>query len=119
MVPQPVWIEDNVYAGHAAPYREERGAVQAQTLSASVEEADGQWFLTLTVDEAAAQAVCRPVTTQRLGAPRLTEEAYENPDGTPIDFGPDYFGIRRDGPVRPGPFAALTPGVHRFPVWKP
>lgn len=118
-IPQPVWIEDNVYAGHAVPYRAETGAVRAETLSASVEEVDGQWFLTLTVDETAAQTVCRPVTTQRLGSPRLTEEPYENSDGSPIDFVPDFFGCRREGPVRPGPFAALTPGTHRFLIWEP
>ena len=71
----------------------------------------------LKVPEAVAKASCTPVTAQRLGTPRITEAAYENPDGTPIDFAPDFFGTARSGDVIPGPFAGLLPGTYTFTVW--
>lgn len=115
---QPVWIEGNAYAGFAMPFRAEKNAIVADHMDAYVEEQDGKWVLTLTVPENVASAACTPVTTQRLGAPRLTEALYENPDGTPIDFTRDYFCAHRDGDVVPGPFAKLTPGTHKLVVWE-
>jgi hypothetical protein len=74
--------------------------------------------LVLDVPATVAQSRCEPVTTERLGVPRLTEGHYENPDGTPIDFTADYLGVHRDGSVIPGPFARLVSGEQRITVWK-
>ena len=51
--------------------------------------------------------------------PRITEEPYENPDGTPVDFVPDLIGSSRTGDVIPGPLSRLLPGEQLLPVWKP
>jgi hypothetical protein len=58
------------------------------------------------------------VTTERLGAPVFTEEPYENPDGTPVDFTLDLVGAHREGNVIPGPFASLRAGEQTVVVWK-
>lgn len=116
--PQPVWIAGNAYAGAAEPFRAETDPIRAEGMAAEIEEKDGQWTLTLTLPAAAADADCAPVTTERLGTPRLTEEPYENPDGTPVDFTGDFFGAHRGVRVIPGPFAGLTAGTQTLTVWQ-
>ena len=87
-------------------------------MTATVEEIGGEWQLVLDVPAQVASVHHEPVTTERLGVPRLTEEFYENADGTPIDFTVDYLGVHRDGAVVSGPFAWLAPGKQRITVWK-
>ena len=115
--PQPVRIAENAYAGSAVPFRAEAGALIAEGMSAVLNEREGVWFLTRTVPAAVAEGTCTPVTTRRLGAPRLTEEPYENPDGTPVDFAVDLIGQRRGAVVR-GPLAALRAGEQTLAVWR-
>ena len=83
-------------------------------LSATVEEIDKQWYLTLNISDINE---CTPVTTDRLGTPRITEERYETPDGEPIDFTLDYLGNRRVGTVKPGPIADVHVGEQKILVW--
>ncbi|MBE6702761.1 MAG: DUF1565 domain-containing protein [Ruminococcaceae bacterium] len=115
--PQPVWIAENVYAGHAKPFRAEKDPTTVSKMAVSIEKKGGEWILCLTVPQAVADKICETVTTKRLGTPRITEEPYENPDGSPIDFTKDYFGNTRET-IIPGPFAALSAGENRFTVWK-
>ena len=49
--------------------------------------------------------------------PRITEEAFENPDGTPVDFTRDLLDDQRRE-VFPGPLASMTPGRQRLVVWQ-
>ncbi len=117
-VPQPVYINGNVYSGFATPFRAEKSYVKTSGADATVKEENGKWILTLTIPADVDNFFCEPVTTQRLGAPRITEERYENPDGTPIDFTKDFLGQTRTGAVRPGPFASLSSGTHQIVVWE-
>ena len=115
---QPMWVNENAYAGYASPFRAEEKPIHADGMCAKLSEKDGEWTLTISVPEAVAKASCTPVTTERLGAPVYTEEKYENPDGTPVDFTLDMVGARRDGNVIPGPFASLCAGEQTIVVWK-
>jgi hypothetical protein len=117
-VEQPVWIEGNVYAGYAKPFREEKGYALAPEMQASVEERNGKWYLTLTVPEAVFEAQCVTVTSPLLGMPRITEQTFVNPDGTAINFVLDRNGCSREGKILPGPFAQLKPGTHTYLVWE-
>jgi len=117
-VPQPVWIEGNAYSGYATPFRAEKDPILADGMCAEISGKQGEWILTVTVPDAVASAACTPVTTERLGAPRITEEGYENPDGTPVDLTLDLLGKRREGNVIPGPFATLRTGKQSFVIWK-
>ena len=51
------------------------------------------------------------------GMPRITEAAYETPDGKEIVFDTDYFGNSWDHHVMAGPFAGLKEGVNRIKIW--
>lgn len=117
-VPQPVWLEDNVYSGTTTPSKNERGGIVTKDLRGEISEMEGEWQLTLSVSEDAVNKMCKAVTTQRLGTPRLTEAPYDNPDGTPIDFDIDLLGnMRKDGSIA-GPFAKLSAGTQKITVWK-
>lgn len=111
------YLEGNAYGGIAKPSSLDRDVILADGMEAEVEEKDGTWILTMTVPETLAAAVCEPVTTDRLGTPCLTEERYENPDGTDVDFTVDYFGNPRKGSVLPGPFGELKAGVQKLVIW--
>ncbi len=115
--PQPVWIEGNAYAGFSAAFRAEKGAVRIDGAAAELVYNGDAWLLKVQIPETILDAKCADISTESLVAPRLTEQLYENADGTPIDFAVDYFGKSRDARI-PGPFADLTPGDHTFVVWK-
>ena len=114
---QPVMIDGNAYAGHAYPFRAEENFIMTRGMTADVTEDGGRWILSLSVPAEVANASCLPVSTERLGTPRVTEEPYETPDGKPIDFAEDFLGNRRTDTVIPGPFAALTAGEQKIEVW--
>jgi hypothetical protein len=113
----PIWVDENAYAGYAAPFRAEEHPIFADGMQIRLAEEKEAWVLTVTVPETVINATCRAVTTERLGTPIYTEEPYENPDGTPVDFTRDFFGEAREGSVPPGPFAKLSKGEQRLIVW--
>jgi alpha-N-arabinofuranosidase len=59
-----------------------------------------------------------PVTSARLGKARISGCAFENPDGSPITIGTDFFGKPRNtvNPT-PGPFEAPGTGTLTMKVW--
>ncbi len=62
---------------------------------------------------------CNLITTQNLGRAMIPDQAYENPDGTPLRIDTDFFGKIRNG-KKPsaGPFE--NPGVGKelkLKVW--
>ena len=114
---QAVWFGGNSYAGDTAPFRAEKSPIVADGMSASVEESNGEWILTITVPESVANANLDPVTTQKLGAPVFSEERYENPDGSEVDFTLDLVGNKREK-VIPGAVASLKAGENIIKVWK-
>ena len=114
-VPQPVWIRGNLYTGKALPFRREAGPLRMGQASQRILREGDAWYLEIELPE--TMPACDAVTTQSLGAPRITEQPYDHPDGTPVDFTADYLGFTRES-VIPGPFAALKPGVNRIEVWR-
>lgn len=116
-VPQPVFISGNAYADPALPFRDEAGFLRLPQARQEIIRRGDTWYLHLTLPETPRPVA--PVTTARLGMPRITEEPYENPDGTPVDFVPDLIGSSRTGDVIPGPLSRLLPGEQLLPVWKP
>lgn len=85
-------------------------------MSASIEEQDGEWILTLTVPESVANAHQKPVTTERLSTTIFSEAAFDCADGSPLDLSHELMGMPRTV-VRQSPFADLKPGTQTFVVW--
>ncbi|MDM7856409.1 right-handed parallel beta-helix repeat-containing protein [Cellulomonas alba] len=105
----PVWIEGNLYADGAEPFREEPTALVIGTSPVRVDVVDAEaGTVRVAVDHAGDLDVVAPVTTARLGTSYQAEMPYTHPDGSDLDLSADVFGIPRDQVV-PGPFAASAP----------
>ena len=114
----PVWIDGNAYAGFACAFREEKNYSRVDKIKVSVDENNGEWVLSMIIPQELVSMSCDGVTTESLGSPIFTEEPYENPDGSPIDFSLDILGQNREEQIIPGPFAKLAAGEHKLVIWK-
>ena len=114
---QPVWSDTNAHAGYAVPFRGEKNPIFAPGLTAQLVEEDGKLYMELDVPECLTKARGTEVTTSMLCMPRTVEMAFENPDGTPLDFTVDINGNARNGQILSGPFATLRPGKQKLLVW--
>lgn len=101
----PVWIEGNLYAEGAEPFRAEQGAIVTASAPVRVEVVDAEAGTVRVLVEGAGELAVEPVTTARLGTSYQAEMPFTNPDGSDLDLSTDFFGSPR-GPVVPGPFAA-------------
>ncbi|NKY38214.1 DUF1565 domain-containing protein [Cellulomonas septica] len=107
----PVWVEGNLYAEGAEPFRAETTALVVGTSPVRVSVVDAEaGTVRVDVDDAGGIDVVAPVTTARLGTSYQAEMPWTDPDGSDLDLITDVFGIPRDTVV-PGPFAAATPGT--------
>lgn len=118
-VPQPAYVQGNAYAGCAGAFRGETDAVRCDAdLHCSVEQQGDAWVLCITLPETLSGVAVPACTTAALGMPRITEEPYENADGTPVDFTAALVGVRCGDAVLPGPVASAVPGENRIVVWQ-
>ena len=105
----PVWVEGNLYAEGAEPFRAEPTAIITGASPVRVEVLDtAAGTLRVEVTHPGGTHVVAPVTTERLGTSYQAEMGYTNPDGSDLDLSADLCGILR-GEVVPGPFAASAP----------
>lgn len=118
-VPQPVYIDRNVYLQGAQGYdREEssyrgKASFQARILA----EEDGIYLEADIGPEALAQQA-RVMGTADLGMTRAVEGLFENPDGSPITLDRDFLGqVREEGSVIAGPLNQLKEGRNRIRIW--
>jgi hypothetical protein len=71
-------------------------------------EKDGGYYLKTDMFNAIDSFRGEPVTTASLGKAFEPDQAFENPDGSPISFNVDYNGNVREPDVLPGPFAKAS-----------
>lgn len=106
----PVWTEGNAYLGGAKACRKEQNCLIAAENRSDVKvelvEKDGKYCLDTNVYEFLEGFTNRMINTDVLGKAFEPEQAFENPDGTAIQFDMDYFGGHRGISVIPGPFAS-------------
>lgn len=117
-VKQPVYIRGNAYLKGAKPYgREENTHVSDMDPAVRIVETDGKTYLELNVEKEMLEIPTEIYNSEKLGMPRITEAAYENPDGTPIVFDTDYLDQSRSGQPAAGPIEGLKEGMNRILVW--
>lgn len=117
-VKQPVYIRGNAYLKGAKPYGwEENTHVSDMDPAVRIVEADGKTYLELNVEKEMLEIPTEIYNSGKLGTPRITEAAYENPDGTPIVFDTDYLDQSRNGQPAAGPIEGLKEGMNRILVW--
>ena len=108
-IPLPVWAEGNLYFNGARPWNKETNAFvdPDHIIDLKLEEKDGRWTLKSNLVDVVPQHAVRLIDTAVLGMAFEPEEKFENPDGTPITFDEDYFGVHSNSPVA-GPFFRLS-----------
>ena len=117
-VKQPVYIRGNAYLKGAKSYgREENTHVSDMDPAVRIVETDGKTYLELNVEKEMLEIPTEIYNSEKLGMPRITEAAYENPDGTPIVFDTDYLDQSRNGQPAAGPIEGLKEGMNRILVW--
>ena len=114
----PVWIDGNVYLNGANIYKNEAHNLEKASFNPDIilSEIDGSYYISSKLKEAIKNFNVNIITTNSLGLAFEPEQAFENPDGTPINFGKDYFGNHRQIPPVPGPFASYEDD--KVLVWK-
>ncbi|MBO5072118.1 MAG: right-handed parallel beta-helix repeat-containing protein [Eubacterium sp.] len=114
---QPAYIDNNVYLQGAAGFTREEHAWKGRDrdIVRLKEEEDGI-YLEAELGEEAFSLPTAYITTKVLGRPRITEAAYENPDGTPVVICRDMLGRERPTAPVPGPLQDLKPGKNRIRI---
>ena len=118
-VSQPVYVNGNAYYGQAKGFRAEANSLSEAGFetNAKVVQEDGKTYLELDLPQAPRCDAAGYIGTADLGMPRITEELFENPDGTPILLDTDLTGARRDARTMIGPLETIKEGHNRIPVW--
>lgn len=103
----PVWASGNLYYNGARPWEKETDAFTdtKNQITISLEETPDGWYLHTNLYDILPEGNAKILSTENLGMAFEPEQKYENPDGSPITFILDYFGIRRGIVTLAGPFA--------------
>lgn len=114
----PMMVDGNVYYNGALPFEGEKNKVVLPDFKpdVKVEEMGDGVYLSLSVQGLDGLQTSR-VTTERLGKAKLPRQAYEQPDGSPIDIATDYLGNARGNQPKPGPLESIKDGAIRIKVW--
>lgn len=112
----PVWIDGNAYFGGAKAFEKENNKlISEDDLSIELCEKDGKVILKTDMLKKVSSLAVHRINTDTLGKAFEPEQAYENPDGTPITFDVDYMGDRRGLDSIPGPLKYSA--NEEFVVW--
>jgi hypothetical protein len=116
----PLLVGGNVYCGVARPYVNEKNALVLKDADPGivVVERGGSVYLTSQSWDCFRKRTTTLVTTELLGKTKVSAARFENPDGSPLTIGTDYFGESRN-PANPvaGPFAHPPSGKGEVRVW--
>lgn len=116
----PMWMGGNVYLNGATPSTHETNALVLPSFDPAIQlrRESNSWFLVITVDSGWGDERGKWAPRHLLGKAKLPDQAYTNPDGTPLQLASDYFGKNRDsGRALPGPFQITTKGQMTLQVW--
>lgn len=102
----PVYTRGNVYFNGAKPCDTEAGFMEdnAHNIELALEEKDGCYTLKTNLYGHMPRFQTPFVSTALLGEAFEPEQPFENPDGSPIFFNRDFFGVHRTVNPLPGPF---------------
>jgi alpha-N-arabinofuranosidase len=116
----PMWIEGNVYYKGAKPCDKGINRIEKPQFDPQVKIADegDSVFLHITLDDSVRTLDNQLETTELLGRAKISNAAYENPDGTPLKIDTDYFGKKRSRTdPSAGPFENPGEGKLELKVW--
>jgi len=115
----PVW-SGNVFYGKALPSKDEVNFIWDSNFKPEfkISEEGNNVYLTYNVGESQSAPKTQPINTALLGKTKISRQAYENPDGSPLKIDTDYFGNKRsESNPLPGPFEKPGKGIMKLKVW--
>lgn len=114
----PMLVDGNVYYNQSVPFGNEENKVVLSDFDpkATLEETADGVYISFSVQGLNNLKTTR-VDTKRLGKAKLPDQAFENPDGSPVEIATDYLGSARSNQPKPGPFESVKDGVVRIKVW--
>lgn len=119
LVKQPAYIDGNVYLNGAKAFdREGNYCASDVDPAVRITEEGSEVILEIELPEGMFGMETEQVTTQKLGMTRLTEERYENPDGSSLVLDRDLTGAERGQCPTAGPLERLHAGKNRVVVWR-
>ena len=102
----PMFVNGNVYLNGAAKFNQEKNFLELNyNPNIQIEEKEDGIYLSMNIDKSVTRMKNEVVSTELLGEARISNQKYENPDGTEITIDTDYSGKKRNtGNPSPGPF---------------
>lgn len=117
-VKQPAYINGNAYFNGARAFeREKERLISDVNPDVKMISKEDGLYLQITLPEEFFQMQTRSINTEILGCTRLTEEYYENPDGSAITVSYDLLGKEMGAAPIPGPIQSLRPGRNEVKVY--
>ncbi|MHC4622394.1 MAG: right-handed parallel beta-helix repeat-containing protein [Planctomycetota bacterium] len=116
----PVQVDGNVYFKGAKPCISETNYIEKPDFDPTITivEQGERVYLHITLGKSLESLKNKAVTTKLLGKALIPDQAYENPDGSPLKIDTDYFGKKRSkANPSPGPFEIPGDGKHKLKVW--
>lgn len=116
----PVWIDGNEYYNEASNYKDEINYVENSGFKPDIDvvEEGGNVYLVVTLDDSGIDNKTKLITTEMLGKAKMPNQAFENPDGSPLQIDTDYFGKKRNKQnPSVGPFENPGSGKLKLKVW--
>lgn len=109
---QPVYAAANVYLSGAQGLSDEPDSVTNEAMvECRITETEDDVSVELHLPQEVVDASGRVICTADLGQPRIVEEYFEYPDGSPITFNYDILGATRGEQSSRGPIAEIASGT--------
>ncbi len=117
-VKQPAYINGNAYFSGAKAFNKEKSNLISDINPnvAVITKEDGV-YLQITLPEDFFQIKTQLIDTELLGCTRLTEEYYENPDGSPLTVNRDLLGNELNKTPIAGPIQGLKAGFNDVKIY--
>ncbi len=117
-VKQPAYINNNVYLNGADVFEKENNYFKGEGAGAKLVHKEKEVYLQITIPEGAFAGLdTELIGTHNLELTRLSEEAFENPDGSPIVIDKDLLQNPIGAHPVPGPLQSLKEGENLIRIW--
>lgn len=116
-VPQAAYINNNVYLNGAGHYDREENYFEGTTVEPEIIHKEDGLYLKITIPEGAFSKLrTEQIGTHNLEMTRLSEEQYENPDGSPLVIDTDLLHAAIGTSPVPGPIQRLKEGENLIKI---
>lgn len=118
LVKQPVYINNNVYLNGADTFEKEENYTRTDGAECELIHKGSEVYLRLVLPKGSLSGLkTEKIGTHNLEMTRLSEEAYENPDGSPLVIDADLLKNSICDKPLPGPLQGIKEGENLIKIW--